>query len=322
MIHPRRLAHFNLYVSNLEAATRFYNDICGVRYIAGEPHIPIRFFTNGSTHHEFGLIELRPGDRIGRDGFVQGTTTPGQKPGLNHLGWEMENEALLVEAWRRLGKAGVKMRPADHTIAHSVYIADPDGNYHEFFADTPLNWHEYLQGDLPPMTGRWDPEAAEPQKEGYYPKNPQIGAVEDAPVHPLKPSHGVMRANDLQSFREFFVKTAGLQEVTASREDGFAMFKGNATHGVADLIVLQGRAPDEGPLHHMAFAMRDVEEVDRSLERLSRAGHRPVRMIDSASKRGFVLADPDGLLIEFSAPKPGKARATTLSAARDVYELA
>src|SRR5690606_18126859 len=129
MMRPRRLAHFNLYVSNLEAATGFYQDVCGIRYIAAEPHVPIRFFTNGSSHHELGLIELREGDRIGRDGFVQGTTKPGQKPGLNHLGWEMESEAQLVDAYRRLKSTGVISHTADHTIARSVYVADPDGNY-------------------------------------------------------------------------------------------------------------------------------------------------------------------------------------------------
>src|ERR1700742_1900559 len=99
---PRRLAHFNLYVSDLPKSTAFYHNVCGIHHIAGEPDVPIEFLTNGSSHHELGLIEIHEGNRIGRDGFVQGTTRKGQKPGLNHLGWEMPNEAELVAAYRRI----------------------------------------------------------------------------------------------------------------------------------------------------------------------------------------------------------------------------
>jgi len=215
---PRRLAHFNLYVSDLARSTEFYHSVCGIHHIAGEPDVPIQFLTNGSSHHELGLIELHEGDRIGRDGFVQGTTRKGQKPGLNHLGWEMPNEAVLVEAYRRLQGQTLSYHTADHTIAHSVYVADVDGNMHEFFADTAYDWPRLLRGDLDRLTGPWDPLAESPSEQPLYKRDLTHTAVSDAAVRPSQISHAVLRVRDFRGMCEWLKDVAGLDECLSQRQ--------------------------------------------------------------------------------------------------------
>src|SRR5688572_20971671 len=92
---PRRLAHANLYVRDLEESERFYVDVCGLNVVFREPAIHAIFLSNGSSHHDVAIMEVsrdaKPGDGERRRA----------KPGLNHLGFEMENEKALVDAYRR-----------------------------------------------------------------------------------------------------------------------------------------------------------------------------------------------------------------------------
>ena len=296
---PRRLAHFNLYVSNLSQSTAFYHEVCGIHYIAGEPDVPIHFLTNGSSHHELGLIEIREGDRIGREGFVQGSTPKGQKPGLNHLGWEMANEATLVEAYMRLQGQPLRFHTADHTIAHSVYVADVDGNMHEFFADTPYDWPQLLRGDMERISGRWDPLEARATTEIHYDRGLAYEAVPNAAVRPSQISHCVLRVRDFQGQRDWLRDVAGLQETFVSEADGRAVYRGSDSSMPADLVV--ERSLEGGALARMAFLVPSIEEIDQAQKRLAKSGIRPIRTSNDRGKESFVLVDPDGLEIEFYA---------------------
>jgi hypothetical protein len=83
------------------------------------------------------MIEISRGeDRYGRDGMVQIPKTRGTAVGLNHLAWEMASERELVEAYKRTQPLfDADLWTADHIVAHSMYVPDPDGNLHELYAD-------------------------------------------------------------------------------------------------------------------------------------------------------------------------------------------
>src|SRR5579872_4615226 len=128
MFSPRRLAHANIFVGQLERSLDFYHDVCGLEMVGTEPGIRAGFLTNGNTHHDIGCVEVATTARIGRDGHVQVPKGRGRQPGMNHFGWEMECEADLVDAYRRARDAGLKIhRTVDHQISHSIYLFDPDG---------------------------------------------------------------------------------------------------------------------------------------------------------------------------------------------------
>ena len=80
----------------------------------------------------------RDGEVILEEGF--------EKPGLNHLGWEVDNEAALVSAIERAVAAGCQdYLTIDHTFSHSFYVPDADGVFHEFYADVMHDWRSVLQ---------------------------------------------------------------------------------------------------------------------------------------------------------------------------------
>jgi catechol-2,3-dioxygenase len=130
----QELGHIVLYVSNLERSRHFYRDILGFGEIASQGNMAV--FSSGRTHHELLLIE------VGADA----TPIPsGRRLGMYHFGLKIGNDDdALRDALRELKAAGVPIVGAsDHTVTHSLYIEDPDGNEIELYIDVqPEIWRE------------------------------------------------------------------------------------------------------------------------------------------------------------------------------------
>jgi catechol 2,3-dioxygenase len=133
----RELGHLVLYVRNVERSAAFYRDVLGWRQVMPEPGqdpVMVAAFSSGRTHHELLLIE------VGEDA----TPIPsGRRVGLYHFGLNVgESDDDLRAALARLQEAGVTVVGAsDHTVTHSLYILDPDGNEIELYVDVPgVDW--------------------------------------------------------------------------------------------------------------------------------------------------------------------------------------
>ncbi|HZQ61810.1 MAG TPA: VOC family protein, partial [Casimicrobiaceae bacterium] len=203
--HPRRLGHANLFVADLERSVDFYSRVCGVQLVRREPGIQAAFHSNGNTHHDIGLIQCSGGARRGIGGFVQPSSFRGHSPGLNHLGWEMNSEAELIAAVERAEAAAVKIvNYANHQISHSAYVPDPDGNYHEFYADVVEDWRKIFNLEREELvTERWDWQHARPGLEPIHPPEHER-RVDDAIFHPRRITHAVLAVTDLERALEFF----------------------------------------------------------------------------------------------------------------------
>ena len=133
------LGHLVLYVRDLERSVHFYRDILGWRPILGGDDllgVPVAAFSspNGRTHHELLLIEVGP---------TAAALPPGRRVGLYHFGLKIgDSDDDLREALGTLRENGVTVLGAsDHTVTHSLYIADPDGNEIELYIDVPgVDW--------------------------------------------------------------------------------------------------------------------------------------------------------------------------------------
>lgn len=136
------LGHIVLYVRDLGRSVHFYRDVLGFRQIFPTPDGPdaLRFpaaafsSASGRTHHELLLIEAGP------DAASQ---PAGRRVGLYHFGLKVgDSDDELRDALRRLQEEGVPITGAsDHTVSHSLYLADPDGNEIELYVDVPgVDW--------------------------------------------------------------------------------------------------------------------------------------------------------------------------------------
>ena len=136
----KELGHVVLYVRDIERSAGFYRDVLGWRQIVPDPaegsRVPIAAFAapSGRTHHELLLIE------VGADAAAQ---PEGRRLGLYHFGLKVgDSDDELREARARLLESGTPILGAsDHTVTHSLYIADPDGNEIELYVDVPgVDW--------------------------------------------------------------------------------------------------------------------------------------------------------------------------------------
>lgn len=298
---PRRLAHGNFFVRDVEASLDFYQRVCGLTLVFREPGIQAVFLSNGNSHHDVALMGISAEARVGRDGQVQVPRGRGTTPGLNHLGFEMATEAQLVAAYRRAVAAGLPLhRTADHQIAHSVYLFDPEGNYLEMYADATRDWRGIYRavGDEL-LTGVWDPDAAPPNEEPLYDPDPGYARVEEAVLHPIRTSRATFAVRDVQQAVSFYTQVVGLRVRRGGAESGYAVLGGELGGPDIGLIAAGG---DIAPgLHHFGLQLGE-DELAAARERLAAHGVRPEVQIDSPAKRSIVLTDPDGIRLEFFVP--------------------
>lgn len=124
------LGHIVLYVTDLERSANFYRDTLGFHEIHHEHGMAV--FSSGRTHHELLLIEI--------GGSVRPPHAP--EPGLYHIGFKIGNSTQeLHQALQELLQKNIPLiGTADHTVTHSLYILDPDGNELELYADVSDIW--------------------------------------------------------------------------------------------------------------------------------------------------------------------------------------
>jgi catechol 2,3-dioxygenase len=133
----RELGHLVLYVRDVRRSAAFYRDVLGWRQILPEPGtdpVGAAAFSSGRTHHELLLIEVGP----------DAAPIPhGRRVGMYHFGLNVgDNDDDLRTALATVREAGATVVGAsDHTVTHSVYILDPDGNEIELYVDVPgVDW--------------------------------------------------------------------------------------------------------------------------------------------------------------------------------------
>ncbi len=136
----KELGHIVLYVRDVERSATFYRDVLGFRMIVapGEIGFAAAMFSSasGRTHHELLLIEV---------GADAPGPPPGRRAGLYHFGLKIgDSDEELRQALDRLRRAGVELvGTADHTVTHSLYVLDPDGNEIELYVDVPgVDWRK------------------------------------------------------------------------------------------------------------------------------------------------------------------------------------
>lgn len=298
---PRRLGHANLYVKDLEASMRFYNTVVGLEEVYREPEVTAGFLSNGNTHHDIGLMQATVaagGSHVTTSGRTVKIVPRGLTPGLNHLGWEMNNKDELIEAWRRAKAAGnVRMpRTVNHQITHSVYVEDPDGNQHEFYADQLEDWRTVFRPDHDDLlTHHWDPSGEPGNDRQYWQEPTEFRSVPGAVFHPRAITHVGIVARDFAAMRRFFLDVAGLEvDESTTASDDAVLLKGQSRFSVTLFAPRQGREPG---LRYIAFALQDAAGLEGARERAAAGGI----ATSNVSAQALRVVDPDGLDVLFYA---------------------
>jgi catechol-2,3-dioxygenase len=124
-------------VRDIGRSAAFYRDVLGWQQVMPEPGqdpVAVAAFSSGRTHHELLLIEV---------GADAAPIPSGRRIGMYHFGLKVgETDDELRQALAAVQEAGATVTGAsDHTVTHSLYILDPDGNEIELYIDVPgVDW--------------------------------------------------------------------------------------------------------------------------------------------------------------------------------------
>ena len=123
------LGHVVFYVRDLERSVKFYTEAVGLGLSGMIFNGRAALLSGGSTHHELLLIQV---------GEAQGPVH-GRRIGLYHIGWKVGDSIdELKSLYNRLIDLDYPIDGlSDHTISHSIYLRDPDGNEVELYVDNP-----------------------------------------------------------------------------------------------------------------------------------------------------------------------------------------
>lgn len=140
-LDPRTtIGHVHLKVADLERALAFYEGLLGFELTTrfGDS---AAFLSAGGYHHHLGLNTWES---------LRGSPPPKGHTGLYHAAILLPTRAALARLVKRLLAANYPLQgAADHGVSEAVYLADPDGNGLELYADRPRErWPKDEAGNL------------------------------------------------------------------------------------------------------------------------------------------------------------------------------
>lgn len=274
---PVRVGSVRLRVRDLNGTVAFYRTVLGLT--------PIR--QDGSTLvlgvAETGLLEL-VGDP---------TLTPSdpREAGLFHTAFLMPTRAHLARWFAFARGAGVRIQGAsDHVVSEAIYLADPEGNGIEIYADRPVGHWRTANGDIVLATRPLDAgDLLRATEGGVWTGFPVDGTV----------GHVHLRVGDTVAAERFYRDILGFD--VAARYDGASFFGSGGYHHQVAANVWTSRHAGTRPaamagLDRLEFAVRDRATLDAVARRAS-------DLVDGVSSTASALAlrDPWGTALLLSA---------------------
>jgi catechol 2,3-dioxygenase len=221
---PHRISKVTLVVRDLDRVAGFYRDVIGLRETSREAGI-LRLGTDAAT-----LVELRqdPSARV---------RSP-RDAGLFHTAFLLPERSdlgawLAFAAERRVSIHGA----SDHLVSEAIYLADPEGNGIEIYADRPPQEWRWRDGLVEMATDALDVPAliasgGENDWQGF-PTGSTVGHVH-------------LQVGSLAPAEEFYAGVLGL-EVTCRYPGGIFYAAGGYHHHIATNIWNSRGAPVRTP---------------------------------------------------------------------------
>ena len=129
-VYPRAMSHFALYTTDVIAATKWYEDMLGLRLSDGSgPVVAFLHGPHGSDHHMLALV---------------GST----HRGLHHISWDVPSFQDVGLGMAQMYRAGYKegWGVGRHVLGgnYFYYARDPWGSYSEYSADIDFIPHDHV----------------------------------------------------------------------------------------------------------------------------------------------------------------------------------
>jgi len=255
---------------DLQRSLQFYQKVLGLRILQQGPQ-EVTLTANGETPL---LTLIQPENVLPK----QRRTT-----GLYHFALLLPSRKDLGILLKHFGDLRYPLQgAADHAFSEAVYLADPDGNGIEVYADTPTATWQWQQGHLPAITRPMDAdgviaEAGDATFE-YLPAKTVMGHIH---------LHGA----ELTKIREFYVSGLGLDVITDIPGQALFLASGQYHHHIA-VNVWNGVGVPEPAAHSVGLQSYELvfpnaEKRQAAVDNLQQLGY----LVD---QEAHTVKDPSG----------------------------
>ena len=267
---PMRIGAVRLKVRDLRAVSAFYQSVLGLTPVAtGEARITLG--TGGTP-----LLELVGDPKL--------APLDPRQAGLFHTAFLMPTRADLGRWVAHVAEARVPLQGAsDHNVSEALYLADPEGNGIEVYADRPVSdWHGE-SGEIRMSTDPLDVQDLLQNAEGTeWSGFPEAGSV----------GHVHLQVGDTAEADRFYRDVLGLD--IAARYPGASFYGSGGYHHQLAGNVWNSRRAGKRPegvagLDAVEIIVRDAADLDAIAARADSAGLASTRNAD-----GLTLHDPWG----------------------------
>lgn len=270
---PLRIGTLRLKVRDIEAVSTFYQSVLGLRPVAtGDNRITLG--TGGTP-----LLELVSDAKL--------APLDPRQAGLFHTAFLMPTRADLARWVAHVAEARVPLQGAsDHIVSEALYLADPEGNGIEVYADRPVSrWHG-AGGEITMSTDPLDLQdllqSAEGTEWSGFPEGGSVGHVH-------------LQVGDTADADRFYRDVLGLD--IAARYPGASFYGSGGYHHQLAGNVWNSRRAGKRPesmagLDALEIIVRDTADLTSIAERADGVGIASIRNTD-----GLTLRDPWGTAI-------------------------
>jgi catechol 2,3-dioxygenase len=272
--HALRVSKLEIAVADLARAEAFYRDALGFS-VTREEDGSAAVSADGT--HVLLLLKEAPGVK-----------PRGRTAGLFHVAFLLPSRAALGGFLRRAIASQIAIQgAADHGVSEAIYLADPDGNGIELYADTDDGSWRNASGELAMGTDPFDYTGVYYAADEAYEHLPEATVV----------GHVHLAAHDLDASLAFYRDLIGF----AVTSDAFPAAYFMASEGYHHHLAINaweraaGRKPDRAGLVSTTIAFSDCESAQAAIERVRTA---KVPLTETAT--GYATIDPDGTIVRFT----------------------
>ena len=275
------ISFLQLRVSDMPKALAFYQGALGFERVSGEQSTLGLAASQGGKPFLF-LSEDK-------------TATPALRraPGLFHVAYLYPSRKELAKAFKRLYEHRWPFQGfADHGVSEALYLADPEGNGIELYADRPRAEWLYQDGQLQMTTDHLDVENLLSEVSG--------NSDSESVIHPqTRIGHIHLQVSDLSKAEKFYHELVGL-DVTLRNYPGALFVSAGGYHHHIGFNIWNSRGTTRPAGQTLGLEKFRIELPGEKAfydlkKRLEEAGN-----VIEDGRGTFAARDLDSLQIEFS----------------------
>ncbi|OBZ13731.1 VOC family protein [Bacillus sp. FJAT-26390] len=273
------LGEVKLKVSQLDRSIRFYEEVVGLKVLAHDEEKRSAAFTADGKHTLLILEE------------VPNAVVPQRRShaGLYHFALLLPDRPSLSLALRNLIQTGIHIGQADHLVSEALYIADPDNNGIEIYADRPRSeWKRDAGGNYVMATDPLNIESLLAASEGLewsgLPQGTVIGHIH-------------LHVGDLRSSRAFYEGKLGFDVVGDYAQMSAVFVSAGGYHHHIGMNIWAGVGAVLPPANTVGLSYYTIVFPTTSSREAWLAHLRSEGVQATALGNAYVIQDPSGITI-------------------------